>query len=239
MSMSTAKIMNANSSTKLHQWNNLTRDYFDYLLSINTTQTHEYQMMYDRMRGPRGVFENIGIAEATAVGHQIRDFLVRCTFSKYPCSAANFTWFSSADFYNCFTFNGLVNATTSDTSPVHASNDSGEVNNNVDDRLPSVHVASSTGLESGLSLTLYIESDNGDPSDTDGPYYAYQNTGNAAGVRVTVHAPRTRPNPVDTGFDVPPGYSSAVGLSVTEYTRLGLPYGKCVSKQEAAEWNDR
>jgi Amiloride-sensitive sodium channel len=233
VSASTSAIMNSDPRTKLHQWNNATRDYFEHLDAQNESTTHEYDMMYDRMRGPRGFFENIGIAEASVIGHQAHDFIIHCTFSKALCSADNFSWFASADFYNCYTFNGVDLAVAGD---VNGTLD-GDAGGGRQQRQPLI--ASSTGPESGLSLTLYLENDDGSPSEHDASYYAFQNTGNAVGVRVTVHAPRTRPNPVDSGFDVPPGYSSSVGLSVTQYRRLGLPFGECVSEQQQAEYNDR
>ena len=41
------------------------------------------------------------------VGHQPRDLIISCSFSKQLCSADNFSWFLSADFFNCYTFNGV------------------------------------------------------------------------------------------------------------------------------------
>jgi hypothetical protein len=231
MSRSTAMMMNADPTTKLHQWNNNTRDYFDYLQANNESTTYQYEMMYDRMRGPRGFFENIGIVEASTVGHQAHDFIVHCTFSKTLCSADNFSWFASADFYNCYTFNGVDRTVTGD---LNATTDGDGASNR-----PPPLIASSTGPESGLSLTFYVENDDGSESNHDGSYYSFQNTGNAVGVRVTVHAPHTRPNPLDSGFDVPPGFSSSIGLSVTQYRRLGLPYGQCVNEKQQAGYSDR
>ena len=60
---------------------------------------------------------------------------------------------------------------------------------------------------------MYIEADNADGL-SNGTYYSFSNVGNAAGVRVVVHPPNSRPSPMDQGFDVPPGYSSSVGLTV-------------------------
>jgi acid-sensing ion channel 2 len=84
-----------------------------------------------------------------------------------------------------------------------------------------------TGPNAGLSMVLYLEAyDKG--LAIDATYFTLSNIGNAAGVRVNIHAPNTRPSPIDQGFDIPPGFSANIGLNVNQYKRLGPPWGECI-----------
>nr|URS64679.1 FMRFamide-gated sodium channel-like 2 [Malacoceros fuliginosus] len=199
MSVSTGLEMMQDPSTQLYQWDNLTQFYYD-MAKKDGNLSYEEELKYNRLKQPIGYFENIG-DEATRVGHQPRDFLLSCTFGYRQCTWDNFTFFQSPTYYNCYTFNG----------------------NKSSENL----VARTTGPQEGLSLILYLESDNGDEL-YNGTYHTLSNVGNAAGARVIVHPPNSRPSPVDQGFDVPPGFSSSVGVKATRYERLGEPYGPCV-----------
>ncbi|KAK2162125.1 hypothetical protein LSH36_103g02023 [Paralvinella palmiformis] len=84
-----------------------------------------------------------------------------------------------------------------------------------------------TGPNSGLSMILYLEAYDREMPE-EGAYFKNSNIGNSAGVRVTIHAPRTRPSPINQGFDIPPGYSANIGLSIHQYEHLGEPYSKCI-----------
>ena len=50
------------------------------------------------------------------------------------------------------------------------------------------------------------------------------------GVRVNIHPPRSDPNPVSEGLDVPPGYMVSLGLKPKRTIRVGPPHGECVHK---------
>ena len=52
-------------------------------------------------------------------------------------------------------------------------------------------------------------------------------SGNAAGVRVVVHERETMPSPATEGFDIPPGFSTSIGMRVSKRERLGKPHGSC------------
>ena len=180
-----------------HRWDKLTRDY----LNTDHNQTdEEKELVYNRLRLYSAFFENIG-DEAIQVGHQPKDFLLHCLFSTEDCSPDNFTWYQSPTYYNCYTFNG--GNLSEETLKVTAS-----------------------GPQQGLSLILYLENDNGDDL-YNGSYHTLSNIGDAGGVRVSIHSPYTRPSPVDKGFDIPPGYSSSVGVRAVKTSRLGAPYGEC------------
>ena len=207
MSMSTAEILLQNQSTNFYQWYNLTKhlDYFEEMAE-KINKSYEYELIKNRMTQPIGYFENIGAAEAQYVGHQPMDFLLGCTFGIQHCNYKdNFTYFQNPNYYNCYTFNG------GNTSRENL-------------------VSTTAGPQSGLSLILYTESDNGDDL-YNGTYHTMSNILNAAGIRVVVHAPDTRPSPTERGFDIPPGYSASIGMDVLHHSRLDFPYGDCMDSR--------
>ncbi|CAG5119243.1 unnamed protein product [Candidula unifasciata] len=151
------------------------------------------------MNSIRAFYENLG-DDAKRVSHDLEDMLIHCRFNKENCSVLNFTTFFDGNYFNCFTFNG---GNSKDQLQMHA-----------------------TGPENGLSLIVSVEKD--DPMlGTYGVYNFDNNILHSAGVRVVVHAPGSMPSPVDHGFDIPPGYSSSVGLKAILHTRLPRPYGNC------------
>ncbi|XP_013400770.1 FMRFamide-activated amiloride-sensitive sodium channel-like [Lingula anatina] len=134
------------------------------------------------------------------VGTSFQDFVIGCTFDMQPCGINQFSKFVDAQYYNCYTFNGL----------------------NVNDSL----VSMSTGPRNGLSLILYLESDS-DTQIGSGIYDKLSNTGNSAGARVVIHPPKTFPSPTDMGFDVSPGFSTSVSVRAERKELKGLPYSNC------------
>ena len=201
ISSTTGLELMADPSSQLYQWDNLTRWYYDKAMEDGNLSYQE-ELAYNRLKQPIGYFENIG-DETVTIGHQPLDFILSCTFGIRKCNWDNMTFFQSPTYFNCYTFNG------------------GNVSR---ENL----IARTTGPNAGLSLILYLESDNGDQL-YNGTYHTLSNIGNAAGARVIVHPPNTRPSPVDQGFDIPPGFSSSVGVKVIRYERLGDPYGTCIN----------
>ncbi|CAH1782518.1 unnamed protein product [Owenia fusiformis] len=214
MSRITRKKMLEDNSTLLYKWHDYVNNRFEALVSdladgyslegSNLLDTLE--LLYNRVHLPTGYLENIG-EEALEVGHKLNDLVVDCTFGITKCHAVNFTAFFESTYYNCYTFNG-GNVSTS--------------HNNL--------ITRTTGPQEGLSIIMYLESDNGNINEN-GSYLTMSKLNNAAGARVMIHAPNTMPSPTDQGFDIPPGFSSSVGVSVSTRTRLGEPYAKC-SKRE-------
>ncbi|BFZ08248.1 hypothetical protein BsWGS_11287 [Bradybaena similaris] len=135
--------------------------------------------------------------DAKRLSHDLEDMLIHCRFNKEICQVSNFTTFFDGNYFNCFTFN------SGERLQMHA-----------------------TGPENGLSLIFSVEKDDPLPG-TYGVYNFDNNILHSAGVRVVVHAPGSMPSPVDHGFDIPPGYSSSVGLKAVLHTRLPYPYGNC------------
>ncbi|GFS20679.1 FMRFamide-gated Na+ channel [Elysia marginata] len=147
----------------------------------------------------RAFYENLGEV-ARNMSHSLDDMLIHCRFNRENCSTQNFTYSFDGNYFSCFTFNG---GQLEDQLQMHA-----------------------TGPENGLSLIISIEKFT--PAHTVyGVYNVDNNILHSAGVRVVVHAPGTMPSPVDHGFDIPPGYSSSVGLKAVLHTRLSKPYGNC------------
>ncbi len=205
-SMTTALAMRANTSTRAFYWDNITRTHFKESPGPSMTSDLSYDLLYNRVRQPIGFFENIG-DEVKDIGHQPWDMVLSCRFGIERCSHHNLTRFQSPQYYNCYTFNG---------------------GNTSKDNL----IVKTTGPQAGLSLIMYLESDNGDFM-YNGTYYTFGNVVNAAGVRVQIHPPNTKPSPMDHGFDIPPGYSSSVGVNAVKHERLGEPYSEC---RESTDW---
>ncbi|XP_059143117.1 FMRFamide-activated amiloride-sensitive sodium channel-like [Physella acuta] len=151
------------------------------------------------MNSIRAFYENLG-DEAKKISHDLGDLLIHCRFNRELCSVQNFTSFFDGNYFNCFTFNG---GQLKDKLQMH-----------------------STGPENGLSLVISVEKDDPIPG-TYGVYNFENNIMHSAGIRVVVHAPGSMPSPVDHGFDIPPGYSSSVGLKALLHSRLPEPYGNC------------
>ncbi|XP_059143116.1 FMRFamide-activated amiloride-sensitive sodium channel-like isoform X2 [Physella acuta] len=151
------------------------------------------------MESIRAFYENLG-DEAKKISHDLGDLLIHCRFNRELCSVQNFTSFFDGNYFNCFTFNG---GQLKDKLQMH-----------------------STGPENGLSMIISVEKDDPIPG-TYGVYNFENNIMHSAGIRVVVHAPGSMPSPVDHGFDIPPGYSSSVGLKALLHSRLPEPYGNC------------
>ncbi|KAK6994951.1 FMRFamide-activated amiloride-sensitive sodium channel-like isoform X1 [Biomphalaria glabrata] len=147
----------------------------------------------------RAFYENLG-EEAKKISHDLKDMLIHCRFNRELCSVKNFTTSFDGNYFNCFTFNG------------------GHIKKNLE-----MH---GTGPENGLSLIISVEKDDPLPG-TYGIYNFENNILHSAGVRLVVHAPGSMPSPVDHGIDIPPGYSSSVGLKAVLHSRLPEPYGNC------------
>lgn len=67
------------------------------------------KLLYSRLQHPIAFYENTG-DEAMQVGHQVQDFVIRCSFGYEQCDVvASFTLFASPTYYNCYTFNAMAN----------------------------------------------------------------------------------------------------------------------------------
>ena len=141
MSPTTAEELLMDPNSNFYRWYNATQNLQeakDYLEDIDRLK--EYETFESRLQQPIGYYENIG-AEAQVVGHAAMDFILGCTFSQNRCShELNFTLFQSAQYFNCYTFNG-----------------GGGGGEHKGEEL----VSTMSGPHEGLSLVLYLENDNG------------------------------------------------------------------------------
>lgn len=155
-------------------------------------------------------FENFP-QEATQSAHNIEDFVLYCKFDNVVCGPENFsTFFDSANYFNCFTFNNGYNKETKSLA---------------DKKL----VARDNGVVNGLSLILSLNNEK-PPHGAYGIYDKGKIQQFSAGARVQIHAPGTMPSPANQGFDVAPGFSTTVGVQAVLHSRLNQPYGNCTSK---------
>ncbi|KAL8612050.1 hypothetical protein ACOMHN_052072 [Nucella lapillus] len=166
---------------------------------LNFTSRFKFGKQNFHLTSIRAFYENLG-EEAINISHDLEDFLIHCQFNQEECTSVNFTTSFDGNYFNCFTFNG----------------------GNKDNKL----LMHATGPQNGLSLIISLDNDE-PPLGSYGIYNIDSNIQHSAGVRVVVHAPNTMPSPVDHGFDIPPGYSSSIGLKAILHTRLSEPYGNC------------
>ncbi|XP_074644233.1 FMRFamide-activated amiloride-sensitive sodium channel-like [Tubulanus polymorphus] len=199
-------VMLRNTSSKFYVYTQKLKE-FAYFLENNAThigskELEKLKNLYEAMRTPEGYFTYIGPEEAKLAGQTAQDMILSCKFNFMPCSWQNFTYYQHPTFYNCYTFNGKM---TKDSL-----------------------VTRTTGPMAGLSLIIYLEADvNG---ILNGSYYKSSPVENAGGLRVVVHSPQTRPAPVDSGVDVPPGYSTSAKVNVINMERLSAPVGNCTNQ---------
>ena len=204
VSATSAEELLRDNTSRFYAWNELTNRLADYESVLDGEKLEQLLIVEGRLRQSVGCYENIG-NESQLVGHQAPDFIVGCSFSQSACSWRDFAFFHNAQFFNCYTFNGEY---SDDVSVIRTM----------------------SGPYEGLSLVLYLEHDNGNDFN-EATYYTGSKVGNAAGVRVLVHPPYTRPSPLDQGIDIPPGHSASLGLSRKRYSRLGSRYGDCVEHE--------
>lgn len=183
-----------------------TSNIMDWLNFINGTN---FAQQDARMDSSQAFFENLE-DEARFVGHDLENFIVHCRFNQKACDPSNFTlFFDGKNYFNCFTFNSGY-----DFVKGHAKEEK--------------ILMHATGPQNGLSLIMSLDSEDPPPGGY-GIYDIKNHIAHSAGVRVQVHAPNTQPSPADHGFDVPPGYSSSVGLKAILHSRLPDPHGNCTS----------
>ncbi|XP_061187346.1 FMRFamide-activated amiloride-sensitive sodium channel-like isoform X1 [Saccostrea echinata] len=186
------------SLTKLKQRMNENLDITNWINFIYQAKFGEH---FSRVESIQGFYENL-FQEAHIVGHEINDTLLHCRFNQRPCYPHNFTkYFDGKNYYNCYTFNSKI----------------GE---------QGMQYMHTTGPQHGLSIVMALDNDD-PPLGSYGLYNQESNVGHTAGLRVQVHAPETMPSPMDHGFDIPPGYSSSVGLKAVMNSRKAYPYGNC------------
>ena len=174
---------------------------------ITVLSCHTGYAADDVLLSPSGVFTNLEESEIAAIGHNINDFILACTYAGVACDLENdFETFYDSAFFKCFTFTGEQVA---------------------DD----IEVGS--GPRHGLSLILYLEAEvDGDPYNLDAfEYNIYSPVENGVGARIEIHGKDEMPNPQAAGFDVMPGHSTSMKLTATEIIKQPDPYSNCTSKK--------
>ncbi|GBM15949.1 Acid-sensing ion channel 1C [Araneus ventricosus] len=135
-------------------------------------------------------------------GHQPSDFLVGCSFNGRDCSEARVSYFMNFRFGNCVTFN----KGNEDNEPLKVSQ---------------------TGVDSGLTLKIRLETDR------------YQPTTHTVGARMIIHDPHAIPSAEEEGFFIGPGYETLVSLRQTVIRRLPAPYkDECLDYRNFASNRD-
>lgn len=177
------------------------REWFQFI------QTTNFGKHNTRMDTHQAFYENLP-DDARSIGHSIENFVVNCRFNQRDCGPMNFSlFFDGKNYYNCYTFNSGYDE---------------EKQQPKEEKI----LMHTTGPQNGLSLIISLDNDNPTPGGY-GIYQLHNHIAFSAGVRAQVHAPNTMPSPADHGFDVPPGYSTSVGLKALLHSRLPHPHGNC------------
>ena len=189
--------MNSNESS-------IGKDMLKWFTFVSETDFGEQDL---RMDSHQAFYENLP-KEAKAIGHDIKNLIIHCRFNQKECGPANFTlYFDGKNYYNCYTFNSGYDF----------------VNDRPQQEKVLMHT---TGPQNGLSLIISLDNEDSEIGSY-GVYDVKNHIAYSAGVRAQVHAPNTMPSPADHGFDIPPGYSSSVGLKAILHSRLPFPHGNC------------
>ncbi|CAH1773933.1 unnamed protein product [Owenia fusiformis] len=164
-----------------------------------------FQRYLNRIISYQFVYENVNAYETEPYVHDLKNFLIGCTFKGEQCNRSMFVLQKDSHYHNCYTFNGIG---------------SNNFNKNV----------SKTDPGSGLSLVVFTDTYTDTLTSDPGVIYNPSDpTSGNNGIRVIVHSPKTRPAPVDKGFDVPNGFSTTVALRATRRTLLTEPHGDCTT----------
>ncbi|XP_059164359.1 degenerin-like protein unc-105 [Physella acuta] len=148
----------------------------------------ESSTLYQNEEQFRDLFSFQNKSIRSALGHQIQDMMLQCSFAGRKCVQSNFTQIQSAVYGNCYTIEY--------------------------DKF----IARKSGPSAGLELTLFLETSEYIPGITNGK-----------GLQLVVHEQGTVPFPEDEGIAINPGTQTLIGLRMVKITRLGEPYGPCIS----------
>ena len=200
------------SPDNLHKFIFNHTELFDWIRIVATNNFEEHAT---RMSSYQTMYEHLPEI-ATLIGHDFAQTILHCRFNRRDCDRANFTlFFDNKDFYNCFTFNSGFESDSYD---------------HIHKKL----LIQDTGTKKGLSLVIALNTVTGYPGKH-GEYIPSDPLGHQSGLRVQIHAPNTRPSPADHGFDIPPGFSSSIGLKARLRSRMQQPHGNCTNKHLEAD----
>ncbi|XP_068238538.1 uncharacterized protein [Palaemon carinicauda] len=146
-------------------------------------------------------------ADIEAYSLSAQDFIQTCSFDRRACSHKQFHTWTSDKYGQCYTFNSAFRKV------VHKKKDKNETGNAIPRK------TSSIGPMSGIRLTLNINAKD---------YVSLLSPD--VGARIIVHSPHLLPFPEDEGFNISPGLSVSVSISLKKILRVGQPYGKCEDK---------
>ena len=172
----------------------------------------DYSRLSDIIGHRSTVFANMDLNAMEQIGLQKQELIPYCTYAGKSCFIDNFTQFVDTTYLNCFTFDPSVRG--SDELTIQEGPDSGLV---IGLFVPGVEALNaSADILSDFAL-------NHDPSS------------GSEGVRVSIHAPGSKVNPLSEGIDVPRGVSASFGVHMTEQTRAKAPHGNCTEQKFLSE----
>ncbi|CAH1798814.1 unnamed protein product [Owenia fusiformis] len=161
----------------------------------------------NRLNSYASVFENSD-EEMEKYTHDLDSLLARCSWREKPCDTSFFITSVNGNYQKCFTFNGhglnLSNMIVEEANPIN-----------------------------GLSMVIFLDAFkfNQQVLPNEMVYNPENPNSGTTGLHVTIHPPQSLPFPIVEGFDVPPGYSTTIGLTTHARKRLAEPYGSCTNRE--------
>ena len=138
--------------------------------------------------------ETLSIEEKKKLGHDLKDILLECFFNNKECNEKDFVWSYDVVYGNCFTFNSGV--------------DSNGTKINLKE-------SSSTGLASGLKLTLYVN------------VYEKFNWYRGLGAVIRIGNSSYSTYFSDSGMFLPPGFTTYISVEREFKSMLPKPFSNC------------
>ncbi|XP_043237501.1 amiloride-sensitive sodium channel subunit gamma-2-like [Amphibalanus amphitrite] len=140
---------------------------------------------YDKRRGFYRSFMNVSLGTRLEMGQSLNSLIKSCTFNGRNCLNSEFFGvLSTPEYGNCFTFNSNISSAA--------------------DREAGQRVASMVGPNTGLSLVLFVDTNNYMPSTVS----------QTRGARVAIHPSDVTPLMAETGMEVSP--TSLTSISIIE-----------------------
>ena len=156
---------------------------------------------YNRINSAKGMFENINHNEIQAIGHQLEDLVMFCSYRGVACNyTRDFTRFESPTYFNCYKY--------------HAPDD----------------VTVDTGPDKGITFVLFLEG-NPNSVDSQLWFTRDSQVEQTFGARMELHERGALPNPVLNGINIQPGRHTDLVLTQSRRKKLGPPNSECESRE--------
>ena len=186
--------------------------YFNYIYSCNNSVCQKiistiskYPSLLRKFSVTReAVFSQLKKQTLDKIGERLHEFFMSCFNGISECNL-NYTKVTSDPFYyKCYTYD-----------PQEGKNP---------------HEAIREGVDNGITFVFLSGSKMINPYFIPGFDNSLKQTGGTDGIRLVIHPPETKANPLNQGVDISIGTSVVLGIAEQDTVRLEKPYGICTSK---------